>query len=69
MRRSEHMTDKPAAFSATFSDLKVVKTRGVAQFIFEAPLEAADHALNVLGGMPQPMKERWVAIARMEKPE
>lgn len=61
--------DKPAAFSATYSDLKVVKTRKVAQFIFEVPLEAAGHALNVLGGMPLPMEERWVAIARLEKPE
>jgi hypothetical protein len=61
--------DKPAAFSATYSDFKVIRTRDTAQFIFEVPLEAADHALNILGGVPQPMKERWVAIARLEKPE
>ena len=63
------MDEKPAAFSATYSDFKIVKTRDTAQFIFEVPLKAADHALNVLGGVPQPMEERWVAIARLEKQE
>jgi hypothetical protein len=58
---------EPAAFTATYSDLKVVRTRQVVQFIFEVPIEAADHACNVLGGMPSPMDERWFAIARMEK--
>jgi hypothetical protein len=61
--------DKPAAFSASYSDFKIVKTRDAAQFIFEVPLKAADHALKVLGGVPQPMEERWVAIAMLEKPE
>ena len=61
------MTDKPAAFSATYSDLKLIKTRSVVQFIFEVPLEAAGHAYNVLGGMPSPMEEKWFAIARLEK--
>lgn len=61
--------NKPAAFTATYSDLKVVRTRQVVQFIFEVPLEAADHAINVLGGMPSPMQERWFAIARMESPK
>lgn len=58
--------EEPAAFTATYSDLKVVRTRQVVQFIFEVPLEAADHAINVLGGMPSPMQERWFAIARMD---
>lgn len=57
--------EKPAAFSATYSDLKLIKTRKVVQFIFEVPLEAAGHAYNVLGGMPSPMDEKWFAIARM----
>lgn len=60
--------DKPAAFSATYSDLKLIKTRKVVQFVFEVPLEAAEHAMNVLGGMPSPMTENWFAIARLEKP-
>jgi hypothetical protein len=63
------MTEKPAAFSATYSDLRLVKTRKVVQFVFEVPLEAAGHAMNVLGGMPSPMKEEWFAIARLQKPE
>jgi len=61
--------DKPAAFSATYSDLKLIKTRKVVQFVFEVPLEAAEHAMNVLGGMPSPMTESWFAIARLEKPD
>lgn len=59
--------EKSAAFSATYSDLKLIKTRQVVQFIFEVPLEAAGHAYNVLGGMPSPMEEKWFAIARLEK--
>lgn len=61
------MTDNTAAFSATYSDLKLIKTRSVVQFVFEVPLEAAGHAMNVLGGMPSPMAETWFAIARLEK--
>lgn len=56
---------EPAAFSATYSDLKLIKTRKVVQFVFEVPLEAAGHAMNVLGGMPSPMAETWFAIARL----
>lgn len=62
------MTDKPAAFSATYADWKLIKTRQVVQVIFEVPLEAAGHAYNVMEGMPSPMQERWFAIARMKKP-
>lgn len=63
------MTDKPAAFSASYADLKVIKTRRVVQIIFEVPLEAAGHSLNVLGGMPDTESEAWFAIARLQKPE
>lgn len=59
--------DTPAAFSATYSDLKLIKTRKVVQFVFEVPLEAAEHAMNVLGGMPSPMSEKWFAIARLQE--
>ena len=62
------MTDK-AAFSATYSDWKVVKTRRVVQIVFEVPLEAAGHAYNVLGGMPRFEKEEWFAIARLKHGE
>jgi hypothetical protein len=50
---------------ATYSDLKVVKTRKVAQLIFEIPLEQFNEAMAVLGGAPLPDSEVWVAIARL----
>ena len=52
-----------AAIRATYSDLKLVKTRKVLQLIFEVPIEEADNALRVLGGMPRADAETWVAIA------
>jgi hypothetical protein len=51
------------AFRATFSDMKLVKTRQVAQLIFEIPLSDFDAAYEVLGGMPNPANERWFGIA------
>ena len=57
------MTD---AFSATFSDFRLVKGRKVAQIVLECPLEQADAALAVLGGVPNPASERWVAVARLK---
>lgn len=56
---------EPAAFQATFADFRLVKGRKVAQFVVEVPLEAADHALAMLGGLPQPDTDRWVAVARL----
>lgn len=58
--------NKPAAFKATFSDLKLVKTRQVAQLIFEIPLAEFDGAYDVLGGMPNPASERWFGIAPID---
>ena len=51
------------AIRATYSDLKLVKTRKVLQLIFEVPIEEADNALRVLGGMPRGDAETWVGIA------
>lgn len=51
------------AISASFADFRIVKGRKVAQLIFETPLEAADEALRMLGGLPRPDAERWVGIA------
>lgn len=51
------------AIKAMFADFKLVKTRQVAQLIFEVPIEAADNALHALGGVPRPDAERWVGIA------
>ncbi len=51
------------AIRATYSDLKLVKTRKVLQLIFEVPIEESDNALRVLGGMPRADAETWVGIA------
>lgn len=59
------------AVRGTFSDFKTVKTRGVCQLIIEVPIEDADHALAVLGGVPQMKAEQWVGVAPIaaaEKP-
>lgn len=57
--------NQPAAIQATFSDVKLIRSRKVCQLVLEIPLEQADAALSTLGGIPQPHSERWVAIARM----
>jgi hypothetical protein len=59
------MTDDRATFCGTYSDWKLIRTRSVVQIIFEVPLEASGDAYRVLGGMPQPSKEVWCAIARL----
>lgn len=35
--------------------------------IFEVPIEASSQALEVLGGIPNPEKEIWVGIARIDR--
>src|SRR4051794_16545955 len=62
----EHMT-KPAAFRATYSDLKLIKTRQCVQIVFELPLADFDAAYELLGGMPNPSNERWFAIAALQE--
>lgn len=54
-----------AAFQATYSDWRVVKGRKVVQVVFELPLELADQAYQVLGGMPIAATEIWCGIARI----
>ena len=51
------------AFRATYSDWKLVKTRQVVQVVFEIPIEDADKAYEVLGGMPNFGTEQWFGIA------
>lgn len=58
-----------AAFKATYSDWKLVKTRQVVQIVFEVPLAEADSAYELLGGMPAPATERWFGIAALRSPE
>jgi len=60
------MTNTPAAFSAVYSDWKLIKTRGVVSISFEVPLEAAGHAYNVLNGMPHFEIDKRFAIARLK---
>lgn len=61
----------PAAFQATFSNLRTVNGRKVLQLIFEIPIEQSNQALEILGGVPDPSKSIWCAIARLQetKPE
>lgn len=59
------MTDEPAAIRASFSDFRIIKGRKQAQLILEVPIEEADNALAVLGGIPQPQSDCWVAVARL----
>jgi hypothetical protein len=66
------MTYQPAAIQATFADFRLIKGRKQAQLVLEIPIEEADNALAVLGGIPQPQSDCWVAVARLNgvaKPE
>jgi hypothetical protein len=56
-----------AAFQATYSDWRIVKGRKVVQVVFELPLEQADTAYQVLGGMPIAAHEVWCGIARLKQ--
>lgn len=58
-----------SAVRGTFADFKTVKTRGVCQLIIEVPIEAADNALTLLGGVPQAKAEQWVGIAPIAAPK
>ena len=53
-----------AAFRATYSDLRFVKTRKVCQIVLEMPLENADAFLSAFG-TPNPAEEKWCALARL----
>jgi hypothetical protein len=55
-----------AVTQGTFSDFRLIKGRKVCQIVIEVPIEQADQALAALGGLPQPMAETWVALARLE---
>ncbi len=61
------MANASAVFEATYADWKLIKTRKVVQIVLEVPVEAADHAYQVLGGMPNHAAEAWLAIAKLDK--
>lgn len=56
-----------AAFRATYTDWKLVRTRSVVQIVLEVPVEKSGEAYDVLGGMPSPGSEIWCAIARLNE--
>lgn len=57
----------PGVFRASYADWKLIKTRSVIQVVLEVPIEQADLAYQVLGGMPSPGAEQWVGIARLKQ--
>jgi hypothetical protein len=57
---------KAAAFRAEFSDWKLIRTRKVVQIVLEVPVELSGEAYEVLGGMPDPSKSVWCAVARLK---
>ncbi len=58
------MTD---AVAGTYSDLKFIKTRGVAQIVIEVPIERAGEVVALLG-TPMIGNEVWCAVARLAGP-
>lgn len=54
------------AFRASYADWKVIKTRACVQVVLEVPIEQADAAYQVLGGMPLASKEVWCGVARLD---
>lgn len=56
----------PRVIQATYADWKNVKTRAVVQLVFEVPVEKTEEVLKMLGA-PIPGREKWVAIAVMDK--
>lgn len=56
------MTD--AAFTASYSDLKLVKTRGVCQIVLELDITQAERFIAAFG-IPNSAKEKHVAIAAL----
>jgi hypothetical protein len=58
------MSELPALL-AVYSDIKVVKTRGAVQIIFEMPLSEMKRAVDLLGA-PLADQSVWVGIARVD---
>jgi hypothetical protein len=56
---------KQSAFLGTYSDLKLVKTRSVAQVVIEVPIERAREVTDLLG-FPLPGEEIHVGVARID---
>lgn len=54
-----------AVISGTYSDLKFVKSRGVAQVVIEVPIEQAQNVVAAFG-TPMQASDVWVAVARLK---
>lgn len=54
------------AIQGTYADFKIVKSRSVAQFIIEIPIEKANDAVAAFG-LPDTHLEKWVAIALLNQ--
>jgi len=54
------------AIQGTYADFKIVKSRSVAQFIIEIPIEHANDAVATFG-LPDTHVEKWVAIAQLNQ--
>ena len=54
-----------SAIAGTYSDLKFIKSRSVAQVVVEVPIERAADVV-ALFGTPQPGGEVWVGMARLK---
>jgi len=54
-----------AAFEGNLIGVKPIMSRGVYVFLIEVPEEAANIALNAIGGLPQAKESRRVAVARI----
>ncbi len=59
------MSDLPAAFECEYVDIKMMRTTGVVNIVFEAPKEHKDVILAALGGLPPGDGSVRVAIARL----
>lgn len=53
-----------AIFDAEYADFKNVKTRSVAQFVFEVPIEKANQIIQMIG-LPNAGEPQWFGIARL----
>lgn len=57
----------PSAFRCEYADWRVILGRKVIRISFEIPIEAEAEAYQVLGGMPDPSRSQWCAVARLTK--
>lgn len=56
----------PKVIKASYTEIKMVKTRSVYQVVLEEPLEQMEDAIKMLG-IPKPGSETWVAVAMLNE--